>query len=156
MLKKIKNMNENSSQENIVSWCFQNGLVAVAVPNGVNLNNSLFKKYGISQKEIATSNAIQIKKLKKEGLHTGFPDLIIFGENDGDRMIFMENKVKGNKPSEAQKLCHEWLREMGFIVEISENSIDGIKKIKEHFFKKDKQKICLKYLSKKYKTCKRQ
>jgi hypothetical protein len=43
----------------------------------------------------------------------------------------MENKVKGNKPSEIQIACHEWLRSIDFTVEVSKDSIDAIQKIKK-------------------------
>ena len=79
-------------------------------------------------------NAKQIKLLKKEGLHTCFPDLIVFGRvANGKNILFMENKVKGNKPSETQLACHEWLRSLDFTVEVSKDSIDAIQKIKKYF-----------------------
>lgn len=145
-IKKIKGMNENEEQAVIVSWCLQNGLVAVAVPNGFNLMPSfILKKYGISEKEIKTRNAIQINQLKREGLHTGFPDLMIFGEHSNNKILFMENKVKNNKPSEVQLLCHQWLRELGFTVEISTDSKDAIEKIKK-YFGETTQNICIRYI----------
>ena len=146
-IKKIKDMDENEEQAVICSWCWQNGLVPVAVPNGFNLNSSigLLRMYGLSASAIKTKNAIQIAKLKKEGLHTGFPDLIIFGEHPKQNILFVENKVKNNKPSEIQLLCHKWLRELGYTVEISTDSRDAIAKIKKYFGDK-KQNICIRYL----------
>lgn len=132
MLKKIKNTSEDEAQAYICSWCLQNNLIPVAVPNGFNLGGvmGIFKKNGLSVKELHAINAKQIKLLKKEGLHTGFPDLIVFGN---PTILFMENKVKNNKPSEIQIACHAWLRSLGFTVEVSQNSIDAIKKIKDFF-----------------------
>jgi len=145
MLKKIKNTNEDEAQVHICSWCLQNNLIPVAVPNGFNLNGviGIFKKNGLSVKELQAINAKQIKLLKKEGLHTGFPDLIIFGLPN---ILFMENKVKNNKPSEIQLACHAWLRSLGFVVEVSENSIDAIKKIRSFFAKNIEQNDNKKYL----------
>lgn len=135
-IKKIKDTKEDEAQAHICSWCLQNNLVPVAVPNGFNLGGvaSLFKTYGLSMAALNGINAKQIKLLKKEGLHTGFPDLIIFGRSiDGKNILFMENKVKGNKPSEVQIACHEWLRTIDFTVEVSKNSVDAIQKIKKYF-----------------------
>lgn len=158
-IKKIKDMNENEEQAVIVSWCLQNGLVAVAVPNGFNLNSSigLLRMYGLPASAIKTKNAIQIAQLKKEGLHVGFPDIMIFGETTCGRpsILFMENKVKNNKPSEMQLLCHEWLRNLGFTVEISTDSKDAISKIKEYFDDKLSQRICNDYISKRLEFFKR-
>lgn len=136
-IKRVKNMTENEEQAAIVSWCRQNGLVAVAVPNGFNLNSAVgfMRANGIGVSAVRTQNAIQMKQLKREGLHTGFPDLIIFGQNHEGfpDILFMENKVKNNKPSDVQVLCHEWLEALGFCVVVSKNSIDAIKKIRKHF-----------------------
>ena len=101
-IKHISQASEDTAQAHICSWCLQNGLIPVAVPNGFNLNVtiSIFKKYGLPTKELAALNSKQIKLLKKEGMHTGFPDLIIFGvRSDGLNLLFMENKVKNNTPS---------------------------------------------------------
>lgn len=133
-IKKIKDMDENQEQAFICSWCLQNGLVPVAVPNGVNLNaTNHFRKYGISEKEIKIQSAIQMKMLKREGLHVGFPDMMIFGENPNGAVLFLENKVKNNKPTEIQLACHKWLRSLGFTVEVSKDSKDAIQKIKDFF-----------------------
>ena len=136
MIKKIKNAKEDEAQAHICSWCLQNNLIPVAVPNGFNLGAvaSIFKDNGLSLKVLNGINAKQIKLLKKEGLHTGFPDMIIFGKSlDKKNILFMENKVKNNKPSEIQLACHAWLRSLGFAVEVSKDSIDGIKKIEKYF-----------------------
>lgn len=149
-IKKVKDMNENEEQVVICQWCKQNNLIAVAVPNGFNLNASaqIMRKYGLSSKELATQNAIQMRMLKREGLHVGFCDLMIFGEKDGrGQVLYMENKVKNNKPSPYQLACHEWLRELGFVVEVSKNSIDAIAKIKA-FFGLSEQAINKKYIEK--------
>lgn len=136
MIKTIKDTKEDEAQAYICSWCLQNNLIPVAVPNGFNLGGvmNLFKTHGLSLAVLSGINAKQIKLLKKEGLHTGFPDLIVFGFSpDGQNLLFMENKVKNNKPSEIQLACHAWLRAIGFTVEVSKNSIDAIQKIKSFF-----------------------
>jgi hypothetical protein len=135
-VKKIKNTNEDEAQAYICSWCWQNNLVPVAIPNGFNLGSafSLFKKYGLPVKELQNLNAKQITLLKREGLLTGMPDLMIFGVASGKiPVLFMENKVKNNKPSEIQLATHDWLRSLGFTVEVSKNSVDAIQKIKNYF-----------------------
>lgn len=136
MLKKIKETSEDDAQAHICSWCWQNNLVPVAVPNGVNLNGvaGMFKANGLSLKQLGAINAKQILLLKKEGLHVGFPDMIITGVSlDGRNILFMENKVKDGKCSEIQLACHAYLRALGHKVDVSENSIDAIKKIKAFF-----------------------
>lgn len=145
MIKTIKKMKEDESQALIVSWCLQNNLVPVAVPNGFNLNAAMpiLKKYGLPTSELAALNAKQIALLKKEGLHTGFPDLMIFGHPN---ILFMENKVKNNKPTQEQLMCHEWLRNLGFDVMISTDAADAIKKIRNYFEKN--QLINHKYIQK--------
>lgn len=136
-IKKIKDMSENEEQSYICSWCLQNNLIPVSVPNGFNLNTfqKTCKAYGISENELKKQNAIQIKMLKKQGLHTGFPDIMIIGQKFGfGAILFLENKVKNNKPSPIQLVCHEWLRSLGYTVEISTSTKDAIEKIKNFKF----------------------
>lgn len=137
-IKRIKDIDENQEQAFIVSWCLQNNLVPVAVPNGFNLGGSLqlMRMYGLPTSQIKTQNAIQMKMLKKEGLHSGFPDMMIFGvrkQYGSGEILFLENKVKNNKPSPLQSVCHEWLRDLGFTVEVSSDTKDAIQKIKNFF-----------------------
>ena len=105
--RKIKDMDENQEQALIVSWCLQNDLIPVAVPNGFNLGGSiqLMRMYGLPTSQIKTQNAIQMRLLKKEGLHVGFPDMMI----------------------------HEWLRSLGYTVEVSTDAKDAIQKIRNYF-----------------------
>ena len=136
MLKKIKDTKEDEAQAYICSWCLQNNLIPVAVPNGFNLGGvmNLFKTHGLSLAVLSGINAKQIKLLKKEGLHTGFPDMLIIGNSlDKKNILLMENKVKNNAPSEIQLACHAWLRDIGFTVEVSKNSVDAIQKIRNFF-----------------------
>ena len=147
-IKKINNSSEDEAQSFICSWCWQNNLVPVAVPNGVNLSGAIgiFKANGLSTKALSAINAKQMKLLIKEGLHTGFPDMMVFGQSrDGLNILFMENKVKNNKPSEIQIACHWWLRSLGFVVEVSSNSIDAIIRIK-NFFHGETQEDNIRYL----------
>ena len=61
--------------------------------------------------------------------------MMIFGLKNGDGAImFLENKVKNNKPSPIQLVCHTWLRELGYTVEISTSTKDAIEKIKKFNF----------------------
>lgn len=147
-IKKIKDTKEDEAQKYICSWCLQNGLVPVSVANGFNLGAAIgiFKKNGLSVKELQALNAKQMLLLKQEGLHTGFPDLLIFGFSpNGKNLLFMENKVKNNTPSEIQLACHAWLRAIDFTVEVSKNSVDAIQKIKS-FFGVTEQKENIEYL----------
>lgn len=136
MIKTIKKMKEDEAQKLIVSWCIQNNLVPVAVPNGFNLSAafSILKNNGISTTALTAQNAKQIVNLKKEGLHTGFPDLMVFGTVQSSyKILFVENKVKNNKPSPEQIMCHTWLKQMGFDVIVTKNASDGIMQIKSFF-----------------------
>lgn len=150
-IKKVSDMDENQEQAVICSWCLQNDLIPVAVPNGFNLSGvaRIMRANGLGLESLKTHNAIQMKMLKKEGLHTGFPDLMIFGLKGGKgSVLYLENKVKNNKPSEIQEACHTWLRGLGFTVEISKDSIDAIKKIKNFFgsFEQNPQYINVSYI----------
>lgn len=150
-IKKISNMDENTEQKYICSWCIQHGLVPVAVVNGFNLNGMIkwARMNGLSEKPIKTNNAIQLKQLKAEGLHTGMPDMIIYSD---DKMCYLENKVKGNTTSEAQKKCHEWLSKIGYTVLVSSSSVDAITQLKKFFDNPDKEKnkICHDYMKEKW------
>ena len=129
-------MKEDESQAYICSWCLQNKLIPVAVPNGVNLGAfmKMLRSFGVGDKEMKAINAKQMIMLKKEGLHTGFPDMFVVGNKAGSgAILFVENKVKGGKPSDLQLACHQWLRNLGFCVEVSESSVDAIKKIRSFF-----------------------
>lgn len=119
--RRINDLNENEMQTLYVSFCLQNNLIPVAIPNGFNLSGaySILRKNGISTKELGALNAKQIRLLKKEGLHTGFPDLMVFGrckKGDEVQILFVENKIKGNTTSKEQKACHKWLSDCGFNV----------------------------------------
>ena len=155
-VKKISNMKEDESQQYIVSWCLQHSLVAVAVPNGMNLSSAvgIMRKYGVGTSELKAQNAKQIALLKKEGLHVGFPDLMIFGEKKGKgTILFMENKVKGNKTSPYQNACGDWLRSLGFEVMTSTSSANAIWQIAE-FFNHEDQPENEKYLKERQKISK--
>lgn len=149
-VKKVSDMKEDESQKYIVSWCLQHDLIAVAVPNGMNLSSAvgIMRKFGVGTTELKAQNAKQIALLKKEGLHVGFPDLMIFGEKKGKgAILFMENKVKGNKTSPYQDACGEWLTSLGFDVMTSTSSANAIWQIAEYFNHED-QFVNKKYLKK--------
>lgn len=155
-VKKISDMKEDESQQYIVSWCLQHSLVAAAVPNGMNLSSAvgIIRKYGVGTSELQAQNAKQIALLKKEGLHVGFPDLMIFGEKKGKgTILFMENKVKGNKTSPYQNACGDWLRSLGFEVMTSTSSANAIWQIAE-FFNHEDQPENEKYLKERQKISK--
>lgn len=152
-VKKVSDMKEDESQKYIVSWCLQHDLIAVAVPNGMNLSSAvgIMRKYGVGTTELKAQNAKQIALLKKEGLHVGFPDIMIFGFKNGiGKVLFMENKVKGNKTSPYQDACGEWLSELGFDVMTSTSSQNAIWQIAEYFNYND-QEVNKSYLKKRQK-----
>lgn len=143
-IKKISDLNEYESQKLITSWCLQNNIVPVSVPNGMNLNafTPILKSLGVNEKDIKARNAITIKKEIASGLHTGFPDMILFSDK---KMLFVENKVKNNKPSDLQVACHSWLKNLGFNVLITKNASDAIQQIK-NYFGEEKNMLCETYL----------
>lgn len=143
-IKKISDLNEHESQKLITSWCLQNNIVPVAIPNGMNLNafTPILKSLGISENNIKTKNAITIKSMIAEGMHVGICDMILFSDK---KMLFVENKVKNNKPSDLQVACHSWLKNLGYDVLITKNASDAIKQIKE-YFGEEENLLCKNYL----------
>ena len=86
---------EHTEQAAFVSWCaYQTGTYPelahiFAIPNG-------------GHRHKATAG-----RLKAEGVRAGVPDLMLPVPRGGFHGLFMETKVKPNKPTETQT---EWLR----------------------------------------------
>ena len=90
---------ETQLQRQIRKHLEARGLKVVHVPNGVTLAGN------------ARQRAIQMNSLKADGLCVGFPDLVVYG---GDRRIgHIEVKLEGEKQSDTQIQCEQWLTYMG-------------------------------------------
>lgn len=95
---------ETRLQIDIIAELAKHGVEAIAVPNGAVLAGD------------AKRRAIQMNALKRQGLRVGFPDLAAlmpFG-----RVGFIEVKCEGEKLTDKQKDCHEWMLAFGHRVSV--------------------------------------
>jgi VRR-NUC domain len=77
-------------------------------------------------------------KLKKAGLHPGEPDLRLHwkcerkGNPSRSETLFLEVKIKPNKPTDAQAKCIADLTNIGFPVEVVYSLDEAIAAMKLH------------------------
>lgn len=81
---------------------------------------------------------VRMRKLKKMGLTSGYPDIFIavprmLSVFDYSCGLFIEMKAKGEKAMAHQLEIHNELRESRYIVEICYSSDEAIKVTKEYF-----------------------
>lgn len=103
---KLPRVTERAIQIAIKNRLFLYGIVAVHVPNA--------GKRTVMGGRIA----------KAEGMHPGFPDLILLGR-DG-RVGFLEVKAMDGRLSPAQVDCHAMLRRLGQLLEVVRSQDDAM------------------------------
>lgn len=86
----------------------------VAIPNG------------------GSRNVIEAANLKKQGVKSGIPDLVLFVQNELMTGLFIELKVGRNKLTENQKKYFELLPKQGYQVE-EVRSFDQFRTIIERY-----------------------
>jgi len=97
---------ESSIQQAIRQRLIFHGVVAVHVPNA------------------GKRSVVGGWKLKREGMMTGFPDLICLG--DAGRIGFLEVKTDTGRLSDAQLSCHDMLRRKGHLVAVVRSQDDAV------------------------------
>lgn len=70
---------------------------------------------------------IEIAKAKRNGMKTGFPDLVVLPSNKP--AVFLEVKAEGNYASPAQKAVHADLEALGHRVAV----VRGVEDVREVF-----------------------
>lgn len=91
---------EKTEQINFIDYCKANNIIAVSTQNGFKMPKTAFNW-------AAYSNS-----LKRLGLATGFPDVIILARNKSNthEVLFIEMKrIKGGRVSPEQK---EWINKL--------------------------------------------
>lgn len=115
---------EYQAQVALVAWLGYRGLGCFAVPNGASLGT----RRGVSAQERGKSAAIQMTKLKREGLLKGAVDLVLI---DGCRCcdyphpIGIEMKSAKGKVSPDQAAVHERMRRAGWHVRVCRSFDDA-------------------------------
>jgi len=115
-------LSEHQEQSIFVEWCRVGGIAVSSVPNG----------FFVPVKTQSDRNRLngQIKKLKREGMSSGFPDLMVFLEN---KLLLIEMKnAKGGTVSKEQKEWHKILDKLGFPVFIAAGADQAIKHVGSH------------------------
>lgn len=74
------------------------------------------------------------QRLKKKGVKSGVPDVMIFEHNEDYRGLSIELKIKPNKPTDNQKEWLEKLKSKGWKTEVC-YSFDEVKKVVKQYFK---------------------
>jgi len=113
---KTKEPTEHQIQCAIVDWCALQGIAIFAIPNG-------------GYRHITTA-----RKLQREGVKAGVPDLfvpIVRGKCGG---LFIEVKTKIGKLSDLQRFWLGELVENGYRCEIVRSLEDGIKVLKGYVY----------------------
>lgn len=108
------NPTEHQIQCAVVDFCALKGIPIFAIPNG-------------GFRHITTA-----KKLQREGVKSGVPDLfipIIRGKVGG---MFLEMKRKGGKLSDVQKFWLNQLEEEGYRVKVAFSVDEAIKAIEDY------------------------
>jgi hypothetical protein len=106
--RKVKNLGtpkESTEQAKLFTWaklqsasCPDLGLM-FAIPNG------------------GTRNIIEAVNLKRQGVRSGVPDLFLPVARGDKHGLFIEMKIKGNKPSDNQKVWAFELKQNDYAVE---------------------------------------
>lgn len=97
---------EAQEQENLITWCnLQSGKypelnLIFHIPNG------------------GSRNKIEAFNLKKQGVKAGVPDLFLPVAKKGYYGLFIEMKVKNNKPTENQKKWLSKFTEQGYLTKV--------------------------------------
>lgn len=110
-------MSEHTEQAALFSWAElasgrypELGLM-FAIPNGAKLPYKKDKR--------GRRYSPEAMKLKKEGLRSGVPDVCLPVARQGFHGLFVEMKIKGNRPSDAQKEYIAQLNMQGYAVVVA-------------------------------------
>lgn len=68
-------------------------------------------------------------KLKAEGVTKGIPDICIPCPKGGYHGMYIEMKIKGNHPTDAQRDCLEYLNEQGYYACVAYGWEEAVKAI---------------------------
>lgn len=114
---------EHQEQAALVKWfCAQHPTykrLLFAIPNGAWLAGN------------AKQRAQQMSKLRREGLHSGVPDLLLAIPRQGYHGLFIEMKRrKGGKLSMQQEAYQALLREQGYLSEVCYGADEAIMLVK--------------------------
>lgn len=101
---------ETALQIEMLAELRRHGVEPVAVPNGAVLAGD------------GKARAIQMNSLKRQGLKVGFPDLVAIMPLG--RVAFIEVKCEGEKLTDNQVACHEWLLAIGHKVAVCRSLAD--------------------------------
>lgn len=98
---KAPTLLERPVQRNIVEFLEALGLRVAAVPNGAALGGDL------------KSRVKRINAMKKDGLRTGFPDLIVYGRKPGQVGVMEVKREVGGGLDEDQEGWRDFFLEVG-------------------------------------------
>lgn len=102
------------------------------------------KRYGVPEFSlfaVVNANALASKadnrfalfaKLKREGLRSGIPDLVLAVPRTIAPGLYIEMKVKGNTTSDSQDEVITYLRKVGYIVEVCYGATEAMEAIRRY------------------------
>lgn len=118
---------EHAEQAAVIAWwglaCKAYKLPAYAlfaIPNGAVLAGD------------AGRRAMQMSRLKGEGLRVGMLDLMLAVPSGSDSGLFIEMKIKPNKPSDEQIEIGDFLESRGYAVGVCYSAVEAIALITGH------------------------
>jgi len=118
--KNMPNMREHEAQKNFIIWCqYRTGMYpelerVFAIPNG-----------GHRHKSVAG-------RMKAEGVKRGVPDLCLPVPRGGYHGLYMETKIKPNKPTDHQLDWLAFLAQQGYATAVC-YGLDGLVKTVEWY-----------------------
>ena len=119
--KKSFKISEHQEQSKFVEWCRLNKIPIFSIPNGFWLpikNQALVSSY--------------IKRLKKEGLSPGVPDLFVPVPNKNYHGLFVEMKIKGGFLRDEQKRWINELNKQGYKAVVCYSADEAMEVLQEY------------------------
>ena len=119
--RKRHNNEESRSQQALIAWwnvaCKNYGLPAwslFAIPNG-------------GRRDVLTGVF-----MKKEGVRSGIPDLMLCVPRNGKAGLFVEMKTEKGVLSPEQRAVHPILKDLGYAVEVCRSTRDAVNVIEAY------------------------
>lgn len=110
---------EYAIQLAIRSWLSAHRIDTVHVPNGMAVAGN------------SRQRSAHIAKMKRAGMLSGFPDLILFPRHLPGSIAFFEVKAEGGRTTPAQDACIDWLAGLGHKVAVIRSVDDMAEALRE-------------------------
>jgi len=107
-------LKEADEQAVVIEYCAFKNLPIFAIPNG------------------GSRHKLEAINLKRQGVKAGVPDLFLPIASSGKHGLFLEMKVKPNKPTKMQLEWQERLNSIGYLAVVCYGADEAIKVIDDY------------------------